>query len=220
MRRREIQHRRLLATQLSVDTQGTVASVRSSSPCSTGPTRPTWSATCSWRSSRRLQRAGVARIPSNLRCGPGTMTSDGITDVVQRVPVTSEENPFATEKDSWPLSRAFEGIGFHMTGDGNFPCRRRSEESDRMETTFFCVHPCSARNSENLENGIGRGVTNCMTCTEAVNRVGFSLLGRCSELRAQKRKNKSFTSYETCASMFITSERSGWHCLLFDIVAW
>ena len=130
---------------------------------------------------------------------------------VSRSPV--RENPCATEKDSWPLSREFEGIGFHMTGDGNFPCRRRSEQSDRMETTFFCVHPCSARNSEHLENGIGRGVTICMTCTEAFLIVGFSLLGRCSELREQKRKNKSFTSYETCAITFISSERSGMHCL-------
>ena len=137
---------------------------------------------------------------------------------VSRSPV--RENPCATEKDSWPLSREFEGIGFHMTGDGNFPCRRRSQQSDRMETTFFCVHPCSARNSENLENGIGRGVTICMTCTEAFLIVGFSLLGRCSELREQKRKNKSFTSYETCAITFISSERSGMHCIRFNIVVW
>ena len=107
-----------------------------------------------------------------------------------------------------------------MTGDGNFRCRRRSEASDRMETTFFCVHPCSATTSEHLENGIGRGVTNCMTCTEAVNIVGFSLLGRCAELRAQERKNKSVRSYETCAIMFITSERSVRNCLRFNIVAW
>ena len=137
---------------------------------------------------------------------------------VSRSPV--KKIPSRQKKDSWPLSREFEGIGFHMTGDGNFPCRRTSEQSDRMETSFFCVHPCSARSSEHLENGIGRGVTNCMTCTEAVNIVGFSLLGRCSELRAQKRKNKSFMSYETCAIMFITSERSGRNCLRFNIVVW
>ena len=73
---------------------------------------------------------------------------------------------------------------------------------------FFYVHPCSATTSEHLENGIGRGVTKCMTCTEAVNIVGFSLLERCAELRAQERRHKSARSCETCAIMFIKGERS------------
>ena len=180
-----------------------------------------WSATCSWRSSQRLHRAGVARAPSNLRCGPGTVTSDGITDVVQRVPVTCEESAGRDRKGQLAV---VEGVRRHLLShDGRWQLslsqkiRRKGTHGDNF---FFCVHPCSARTSEHLENGIGRGVTNCMTCTEAVSIVGFSLLGRCSELRAQKEKNKSFTSYETCASMFITSERSGRNCLRFNIVAW
>lgn len=139
--------------------------------------------------------------------------------MVRRVPVTSEDHHCATAEDSWALSRESEGTGLHMTGDDNFPCRGRPGESDR-KVFFFLFHRCSALTSEHMENGIGRGVTNCMTCPVAVNTIGCSRSGRCSGFRAQKRNNKTCTSYETCAIMFITSERSGRNCVLFNIVAW
>ena len=148
-----MQHQSLRSSRPCAGNSGIAGSVRSSSPCSTEATRPTWSATCSWRSSRRLQRTGVARAPSNHRCGPGIVKSDAITDVVQRVPVTCEENPFATEKDSWPLSRGSEGTSFHKTGDGNFPCRRRSNKVTAWRQFFFAfIHvPLALANTRRME---------------------------------------------------------------------
>ena len=179
-----------------------------------------WSATCSWRSSRRLQRAGVARAPSNLRCGPGTVTSDGITDVVQRVPVTCEEIP-SRERGELPV---VEGVRRHLLShDGRWQLSlsQNLEESDRTERTFLlCLSTCRSCERTFGERNTSRGDhLHDMHSNGAHNRflaVGAMYGAPC----AKAKENKSFTSYETCAIMFITSERSVRNCLRFNIVAW
>ena len=99
----------------------------------------------------------MARAPSNLRCGPGTVTSDGITDVVQRVPVTCEEIP-SRERGELPV---VEGVRRHLLShDGRWQLSlsQNLEESDRTETTFLlCLSTCRSCERTFGERNTSRG---------------------------------------------------------------